>query len=297
MRESIRETSARYRNPAYTGENRCFPCTIVNVAIAVVTSLLVALVSRRGALIAFVGSLVSIGLRGYLVPGTPTLTKRYLPDRVLARFETHPPAERQSSPDREQSDNLQRETIEELERQREQTVDPERFLLEVDAVEPLEDGSDLRFTDALESEIADQEASLPDDPLEAALLAELYGIDANLIEIQDRSYPAVRIGHRVHRWPSTSALTADVATHRALEALTDRWADVPQGQRVELLEVLRSFRTNCPDCGGAIAMSEDTIESCCRTYEVLALICTTCDSALLEFDQNEIGGTAGGIEP
>jgi hypothetical protein len=35
--------------------------------------------------------LAVIALRGYLVPYTPTLTKRYLPDSVLRRFEKHPP--------------------------------------------------------------------------------------------------------------------------------------------------------------------------------------------------------------
>jgi hypothetical protein len=297
MRESIQETYARYRNPAYTGENRCLPCTVVNVGIALVVSLGVAVVSRKGALVAFVGSIATIGLRGYLVPGTPTLTKRYLPDHVLARFESHPPVERHSPSEREQSTDRKRETIEELERQREQTVDPERFLLDVGAVEPLEDGSDLRFTDALATEIDEQLASLPNDPLGPTLLADLYGLDAALIEIRDRSYPAAKIGRRVHRWPSTAALTADVATHRALSVLTDRWDDVPQGQRIELLEVLRSFHAACPGCGGAITMTEDTIESCCRAYEVLALVCADCESALLELDPNEIGGTDGGIEP
>lgn len=83
----------RLRQPGYTGENRCIPCTSVNVALAAASSALVAkMTSRRLASTAFVTSLGAIYLRGYLVPGTPTLTKRYLPERVLRWFDNDTPS-------------------------------------------------------------------------------------------------------------------------------------------------------------------------------------------------------------
>ncbi|AGB36423.1 hypothetical protein [Natronococcus occultus] len=289
MRESIRETLDRVRKPAYTGENRCLPCTAVNVALAAAGSVVVGKVSRAGGVAAFAGSLAAIGLRGYLVPGTPTLTKRYLPAAVLERFDTHP---LEDGDDREATT----ETIAEYERQREQAVDPERFLLEVGAVEP-RDG-DVAFTEALAELIDDRLRSLPDDPLEPAPVAELYGIEPGAVSIEDRPYPAVRIGRRIHKWPSTAALRADVATHRALAELTDRWHEVPQGQRIELLEALRSFHGACPACGGPLSLTEDTVESCCQRYEVHALECRDCGQPLLEFDPNDVDhGTGGGFQP
>jgi hypothetical protein len=79
------------RQPRYTGENRCVPCTVVNVLLAVVlgTGLSVLLGPVVGFLALALG-LAAIYLRGYLVPGTPELTKRYFPDWLLARFDKGP---------------------------------------------------------------------------------------------------------------------------------------------------------------------------------------------------------------
>jgi len=81
----------RLRRPQYTGDNRCIPCTIVNLLIAalVAVALGVAWLPVAGA-VAFVLSVLAIYLRGYLVPGTPTLTKRYMPVRVLELFGKRP---------------------------------------------------------------------------------------------------------------------------------------------------------------------------------------------------------------
>ena len=78
------------KQPEYTGENRCEPCTILNLAIAGVVGSLIARKSKVGGLIAVGISIALIYLRGYLVPGTPTLTKRYLPPEVLRWFGKEP---------------------------------------------------------------------------------------------------------------------------------------------------------------------------------------------------------------
>lgn len=78
------------KRPEYTGENRCLPCTIVNLAIAAAVGALVARRRRVAGALAFGLSAALIYLRGYLVPGTPTLTKRYLPPAVLELFGKEP---------------------------------------------------------------------------------------------------------------------------------------------------------------------------------------------------------------
>jgi len=91
---------AKLERPEYVGENRCLPCTIVNVLIAVaLSSALWVIGVRVGAAAlgtaagagAFVLSLSAIYLRGYLVPGTPVLTKRYFPAWLLRPFGKAPP--------------------------------------------------------------------------------------------------------------------------------------------------------------------------------------------------------------
>jgi len=81
------------KQPEYTGENRCEPCTVLNLVIAAVVGSLVARKSRLGGLVAVGVSIALIYLRGYLVPGTPTLTKRYLPPAVLRWFGKEPEPE------------------------------------------------------------------------------------------------------------------------------------------------------------------------------------------------------------
>lgn len=67
------------RDPAYTGHNRCWPCTIVNaVILAAIVIGLWARGQRRSALAFGAAGGAAIGLRGYLVPYTP----RFAPQLV-----------------------------------------------------------------------------------------------------------------------------------------------------------------------------------------------------------------------
>lgn len=85
-----RPALGRLARPEYTGENRCTPCTVVNLVFALAISIAVGRVRSLFALPTLVAATAVIYLRGYLVPGTPTLTRRYLPDRVLAAFDKRP---------------------------------------------------------------------------------------------------------------------------------------------------------------------------------------------------------------
>ena len=64
------------RRPEHTGENRCWPCTVVNVALVGGGAAAVAVVNAAaGAAVAAVG-LALVWLRGYVVPGTPRFAPR-----------------------------------------------------------------------------------------------------------------------------------------------------------------------------------------------------------------------------
>ncbi|MFC4986428.1 MULTISPECIES: hypothetical protein [Saliphagus] len=328
MRARASELIDALRRPEYVGENRCLPCTVVNVAVALAGSALVARSrNRRGRLFAtgtLAGSLATIYLRGYLVPGTPELTKRYLPERVLAAFGKEPTREgtryggwepidddtvdvetgdaeqRGSGSDDAATEddmggdtdadegNRERETMERIEYRRENEVDPEAFLASIDAVEPTADGTDLRLTDEFAESV---EAGLErhrEEPRDLEALADLFDVDRAAVTVKDRDYPAIAVGQRIRKWPSDGALVADLATAEAIEDRTDRWRAVPLEQRVEILEALRAFHERCPSCGGPISMSSDTVESCCRSYEVATLGCEECESPLLEFDPDAV---------
>jgi len=45
----------------------------------------------------------------------------------------------------------------------------------------------------------------------------------------------------------------------------------------------------CPLCGGRVAMTEDTVESCCQSFDVIAVRCLDCSEHFLELDPERVG--------
>ncbi len=74
------------RRPEYTGENRCRPCTVVNVAIVGAVGLLVGVVSPPLAAVVVAVGLGLVALRGYVVPYTPEFAP-VIADRLPVAFD------------------------------------------------------------------------------------------------------------------------------------------------------------------------------------------------------------------
>jgi hypothetical protein len=258
----------RYQNPTYTGENRCVPCTITNVAIAAVGSLALGVVAPPLGVVAFVGALLTIYLRGYLVPGTPTFTRRYFPDWLLAVFDKV-----ESAP---------------------AAVDVEETLV---AAGVLEDGADdlllvsrfatvwaerMAVVDADRDELTDAEC----ERLDAAELAALTDLDPDLLDVERYGDAIVASldGERIGRWESRAAFVADVAAARELDDWVPRWRSIPLAARSELLGALRLFLERCPTCDAALTLDHEVVRSCCRDRDVIAVSCSGCGARLLEAD-------------
>lgn len=275
----------RFRQPEYTGENRCLPCTAVNVGIASVVAVAVAaLLAVEFAALVLVVSLAAIWLRGYLVPGTPELTKRYLPEPVLRLFgkgrEVAPPTE----------------------------VDAESYLLSADVLVETPDGTDLAFAPWFESAWRSRLAELGDvagaspaadadnsttdrttntkPPADIAALATLAEIDAEALSIDWRGGAAYARadGDRIGHWESRAAFLADLAADRALADELDDWERLPLAARSGVLGALRLFVETCPTCEGTVTLEERVVESCCTSYDVVAGRCLDCDARLFEMD-------------
>lgn len=260
----------RLRDPAHTGENRCRPCTVVNAALAVLLAGAIAVIAPPLALVALVASAAVIYLRGYLVPGTPTLTKRYLPERMRRAF-GKPPADAGAQ---------EWETLQKLEYHREHAVDPDAFLAETGVVTTT-DPDDRRLTDAFEAALADHADAFEDV---RTPLAELLETDPVSMTVETDPYPVVTVDNRMREWPSEAALAADATAHLVLTEWTDDWSAVPLEQRLDLLSTVRALRTDCPDCGGSVARRDEAVESCCGIHEVLAVACTDCEARLAELE-------------
>jgi hypothetical protein len=250
MRNELTAVGDRLRRPEYTGENRCLPCTAVNVCLTVVVATAVGLgLTPVGGLLVLTGGLGAIYFRGYLVPGTPALTARYFPPWLLELFGK------------------------ELELR--ETLQP----IEGVAVRATPEGGRLvdSFAAAWDARIEAMRAGgVADDDV-----ATLLGV-AEASNVGEAAYV---VDGGLRRWLSASALLADAAAAAVLaERGGTEWASLDPDERVATLRDLRKHLRYCPLCDGELDDEEtETVETCCTESErVLMATCVDCDVRLIE---------------
>lgn len=290
----------RYRQPEYTGENRCLPCTGTNVVITGGISLAVGygwtiVVGRFAWLIAstvLAVGLVTVWLRGYLVPGTPELTKRYLPDWFLELFDKgagvgptpdgiDSPGDETTTPD-DGSDASE-------DGPHPEDVNVDDILLTAGVVAPCEHQDDLCLDDGFRTGWYDRMQSIPDEATEREDLARELDENPEDIEFEDHdgAFVARNDDRRLGQWESRAALVADLAAARELPEWVEDWDTMAVAVRSQLLSGLRIFLDTCPDCEGPVVTGTETIESCCSSRDILAANCEDCDTRLLEIQYPE----------
>lgn len=272
---SLPASIERLRQPEYTGENRCLPCTVVNLGFALVTSVGLAVgvvaigVPLTGAVlvagITLLGALALVYLRGYVVPGTPTLTRRYMPRRLLQAFGKAP------DPPRDERGS----------------VEIEDLLVEAGAVEECPDRNDLclreSFEEAWWGRIDADEVS-EEDVLELFDEDEIDALPARelTVESRDDAYVAYVDETLIAQWESHAAWVADMTAAAELRERYPGWDELDFPERTEVAGSLRLWLTRCPDCRAPVTMDEETVESCCWQRRALAATCEGCESRLFE---------------
>ncbi|OAQ53128.1 hypothetical protein HTG_09860 [Natrinema mahii] len=302
------------RQPEYTGDNRCEPCTVLNLVIAAILGSIVARKSRLGGLVAVGVSIALIYFRGYLVPGTPTLTKRYLPPAVLRWFGKDPEpavASGLGSGDGPTTETDRDSTAGDVATFDEAdavapddatpaadgdgaaaggadddaVADLETFFLANDVLEPCEDRDDLCLTDEFEAVWFGEIDPLAESGVDVEAAVDAFGFDADpeRFELSEHgeAYRLLSETGAAGRWPSHAALLADVAASRALASWTDDWGAYPPETKGEVLNGLRMFLETCPS-GGDVRMGEEVVESCCSSHEVIAVTCEDTGERLFE---------------
>lgn len=303
---------SRVRRPEYTGENRCTPCTVVNVGFSAALAAAVGVVaSPVSGFAVLVASLGLVYLRGYLVPGTPTLTKRYLPDRVLRLFDkgTDPVVDgtagrstgasvstggvadggtaARESPDAdapgEEGDATCREGPLGGDGAGDE-VPVESLLMDAALVVPCADGEDICLDGEFE---ADWEDALPDpDGVDVDAVARGFGLDHDRFSLDAGGslYVAESDAPRRVQWGTRASLSADLAAARLLADRLPRWEDLSPEARHRVLKGLRIFLDTCPACGGDVVTDERDVGGCCREVWATLRVCEDCDEYLLEID-------------
>ncbi len=270
------------RDPRYTGANRCLPCTVVNLAIAVVMALAIAVVSLPWALAVLGLCMLIIAVRGYLIPGTPTLTKRYLPDRVLGWFDERPDRALDGTVDGDG-----------------RPIGPGRTLLNAGVLREDPAVDDYVLEESFHVAWIDRATTVADRDGDATELARFLDVDPELVSLVDRGYAFVASldGEWIGQWESRSAFVADMAAAAVLAERFDEWSTLSTARRSELLGGLRLFVERCPTCDGTVTLGTTVVESCCRQYDVLAATCDDCGARLFEADVDpdaleRVAGTA-----
>lgn len=269
---ALRRTIGRVRQPAYTGDNRCRPCTILNVILAGAVSLLAALLWVPAGILVFAAALSVIALRGYLVPGTPTLV-RSLPDAVHDAIGS--PHAFETEMDSHGPDGFGQ--------------DIEASLTTAVIVRPCDGDKDLCLTDWFRRRWEATVAKVDGETERRERLAAILSIPVEDVEIVAADgHAAVEIDGKVAaQWPSDAALAVDLASEEVLGATLGGWEDRPAHDRAHVIASLRMFVEECPTCGGTVQPAESVVSTCCRgDVMTVELGCVECGAVLFEGTQN-----------
>ncbi|PAU82849.1 hypothetical protein CK500_12000 [Halorubrum salipaludis] len=284
------EVIDRLRQPEYVGENRCVPCTVVNSIIALLLAGAVALAWPPAGAGVLLLSAAAIYLRGYLVPGTPELTRRYLPERALRAFGKEETIVRRRSPAAEPTeaerdvpdasdggDDAGASAVSDAADDSDTAevsapADPsevEAMLRESGVVEDDPDADDLRLTaEFREVWWRRIRRFRGDDEAAKRRLGAVLDLDPDVLgfEAGDRGRFVVTLeGDPISRWDSDAAFYADLAVEPTLREWLPDWEGLGDRRRTELIAGMRAFLESCPACETTLTQVENVRKSCCSS--------------------------------
>ncbi|MGN8215881.1 hypothetical protein [Halococcus salifodinae] len=247
----------KLRQPEYTGENRCYPCTYLNVFISVILSSFIGLfVSPPTGGIALVLSLVVIYLRGYIIPGTPTITQQYFPDRVLQWFGKAQSADKDVA-------KVSNEVI------------------DSDLIEYSEKLEDLKLVDEVKNRWHTEIRKADQEVVEHRLKSLTKSDEVELREADGVAY-VMADNEMVLQRRSRPAIVADIAILPILSVKLPSWERYSLNEKSDAMRVVRMFMDDCPACGSDLTLDQTAVESCCTSKEVYTLSCPECKTQMSE---------------
>lgn len=253
----------RLRRPEYTGENRCTPCTVVNLLIAGVLGVGLGMVVHAAVgVLAFGAGALAIYLRGYLIPGTPALTRRYFPPWLLQVFGKDPVEAAAGSARRADESPA---TV----------ADADTPLVAAGVVS---DGRQPTATEVFRGEWRARIDAI--DGVTPGAVADMFGADSAR-RLDEAAF--VLDESASLRWGSEGALVADAAAAGLLEERLEAWPEWDRDTRRSVLMGLRLCLETCPSCWGTVRLEEDRVDPCCQKPHLVAeAVCDECGSVLAD---------------
>lgn len=259
-----------FQSDLHTGEKRCWPCTVTNVVLASVIASGLYVFSPLLAGAFFGAGMLLIAFVGYLVPGTPYLTQRFFPERVLAWFGKVPP-------------DTSGQTTYDHKADRDLDGDVDR-LLTVGALSEADEDT-LTVTPSFKERWWQHIRALREDErAQRETFAGIVGVDTdevNFEPVEETGAFAVRVGQNdVSQWMSQAAFVADLAAAEALSAIDSDWSTLSLQDQHRLLMGLRQFLTRCPGCESPLVEEDEATESCCWSISAVTSRCDGCGERL-----------------
>jgi hypothetical protein len=269
-----------FRDPRYTGENRYFPCTLLNLAVATAVSVVVSAFTPQLGFLLFGGSLATIYLRGYVVPGTRTLTERYRSDRGIERLGVYPFPDVYSD-----DDTRTTHTDSNADLVYEDVATVEAFLRRHGAL--VERNGGLRLHPEFRAAWRDRMAGIEDSEtlLEVAghYVFDSHAASTPLSLARRDGRVVVSVdGRAVARWISWPAAVSDVGAAAKLADRSDRWETFDWDVRLRILGTLRLWLGRCPSCGDSVTFERAVTEASGRSVPAVVATCDGCGARLLE---------------
>ncbi|GGN10285.1 hypothetical protein GCM10009021_07600 [Halarchaeum nitratireducens] len=218
--------------------------------------------------------------RGYLIPGTPELTKRYMPAWMLKLFGKTPVEERLLTHTQHEEPAIDADQL-----------DPIVVLAEAGVATETADGTDVTLTSSFQNRLNQQEFAAPTEDAEE-IFTELF--DSVTIEDTDASiHHLTRSGGRVIlTWPSHAAMLGDAKIAQALAETDTQFTERDEMNQLQLVQSTRTLLETCPACNGSLSFSQEERETCCQTYTAGVLSCDACDSTFLEVNESALDDAA-----
>ena len=236
---------ARIRRPEYTGENRCWPCTVLNVGVLGAVSVLIGFAQPGvGVAVALVGALV-IWTRGYLLPHTPQFAPRLVEWLPVDPFHTRRGGDSLGTLGPGEADDLAGERV--LQRLVETgvvAVDGERLALAES------------FGTAWERRMDELAAASTEELAAAALEASTVATSSRAQDGSERAFVVLSDGDGNVSWLDRPVAIAESAAAEALQS-----AGVTGDLRDVAAHAVCAFLERCPACDAEIV--ETDASSCC----------------------------------
>ena len=268
---------------SYTGANRCWPCTVLNLGLVGLLALF--LRARKRSLLSLLVAVVGVAvvyLRGYLVPYTPEFAPRLVaispvPNEWFHGESAHDAATQEAMA-HEERDSL----AEDVE------LDGETILRELSAAGVIEREGERLFPEATVDtawhDRMDELAAESLDSLSTTLQASLERVGHAEPYVDDAEW--VVLGSEHKQLLPRPVVVAELA---AYEVLGERLDD--ERLRIAGAEAFRMFLDSCPVCGSELVESSSV--SCCgghlgpRQDPDETLVCPTCEQRLYTFELDD----------